>query len=73
MRRIVMPVLLLALALASLIGANYLNGQLQEDLGEVADDDTVPPSVGTPLVSTRRLTAMLAPPLTEPGVFNARG
>ena len=66
-----MPVLLLALALASLIGANYLNGQLQEDLGEVADDDTVPPSVGTPLVSTRRLTAMRAPPLTEPGFFNA--
>ncbi|WP_419851039.1 D-alanyl-D-alanine carboxypeptidase [Candidatus Poriferisocius sp.] len=71
MRRIVMPVLLLAVALASLLGSNYLNDQLHEDLGEVADDDTVPPGVGTPLVSTRRLTAMLAPPLTEPGFFNA--
>ena len=71
MRRIVMPVLLLAVALAALFGSNYLNDQLHENLGEVADDDTVPSGVGTPLVSTRRLTAMLAPPLTEPGFFDA--
>ena len=70
-RRILMPVLLLAVALAALFGSNYLNGQLHENLGEVADDDTVPSGVGTPLVSTRRLTAMLAPPLTEPGFFDA--
>ena len=71
MRRIVMPILLLAVALAALFGSNYLNDQLHENLGEVADDDTVPSGVGTPLVSTRRLTAMLAPPLTEPGFFDA--
>ena len=70
-RRIVMPVLLLAVALAALFGSNYLNNQLHENLGEVADDDTVPSGVGTPLISTRRLTAMLAPPLTEPGFFDA--
>ena len=66
-----MPVLLLAVAFAALFGSNYLNDQLHEDLGEVVGDDTVPPGVGTPLVSTRRLTAMLAPPLTEPGFFDA--
>lgn len=71
MRRIVMPVLLLAVALAALLGSNHLNNQLHENLGEIADDDTAPSGVGTPLVSTRRLTAMLAPPLTEPGFFNA--
>ncbi len=71
MRRIVTPVLLLAVALASLFGANHLNGELQGNLGEVADDDRVPSGLGTPLVSTRRLTAMLAPPLTEPGFFDA--
>ena len=70
-RRIVMPVLLLAVALAALLGSNYLSDQLHGNLSEVADDDTVPPGVGTPLMSTRRLTAMLAPPLTEPGFFDA--
>ena len=66
-----MPVLLLAVALAALFGSNYLNDQLHENLGEVADDETVPSGVGTPLISTRRLTPMLAPPLTEPGFFDA--
>lgn len=59
MRRIVMPILLLAVALASLFGSNQLSDQLHDDLGEVAMDDTVPPGVGTPLVSTRRLTPVL--------------
>ena len=71
MRRIVTPILLLAIAFAALFGSNYLNDQLHENLGEVASDETVPPGVGTPLVSTRRLTAMLAPPLTEAGFFDA--
>ena len=66
-----MPILLLAIAFAALFGSNYLDDQLHENLGEVASDDTVPPGVGTPLVSTRRLTAMLAPPLTEAGFFDA--
>ena len=65
-----MPILLLAVALASLFGSNQLSDQLHDDLGEVAMDDTVPPGVGTPLVSTRRLTSMLAPSLTEPGFFD---
>ena len=69
MRRIVMPVLLLAVALAALFGSNYMSDRLHENLGEVSADDTVPPGVGTPLVSTRRLTAMLAPSLTEPDFF----
>lgn len=71
MRRIVMPVLLLVVALAALFGSNQLSDQLHDDLGEVAADDTVPPGVGTPLVSTRRLTSMLAPSLTEPDFFDA--
>lgn len=70
MRRIVMPVLLLVIALAALFGSNQLSDQLHDDLGEVATDDTVPPGVGTPLVSTRRLTSMLAPSLTEPDFFD---
>ncbi len=71
MRRIATPVLLLAAALAALFGSNYMNDQLHENLGEVVTDDTVPPGVGTPLVSTRRLKALVAPPLTEPGFFDA--
>ncbi len=70
MRRILMPILLLAVAFAALFGSNYLSDQLHEDLGEVSADGTVPPGVGTPLVSTRRLTPMLAPSLTEPGFFS---
>ncbi len=69
-RRIVMPVLLLAVAFAALFGSNYLNDQLHENLGEVATDDSVPPGVGTPLVSTRRLTPLLAPSLTKPDFFD---
>lgn len=69
-RRIVMPVLLLAVAFAALFGSNYLDNQLHENLGEVASDDSVPPGVGTPLVSTRRLTPLLAPSLTEPDFFD---
>ncbi len=69
-RRIVMPVLLLAVAFAALFGSNYLDDQLHENLGEVASDDSVPPGVGTPLVSTRRLTPLLAPSLTEPDFFD---
>ncbi|MXW57517.1 MAG: hypothetical protein F4124_05310 [Acidimicrobiia bacterium] len=69
-RRVVMPVLLLAVAFAALLGSNYLNDQLHENLGEVATDDSVPPGVGTPLVSTRRLTPLLAPSLTEPDFFD---
>ena len=69
-RRIVMPVLLLAVAFAALFGSNYLDNQLHENLGEVASDDSVPPGVGTPLVSTRRLTSLLAPSLTEPDFFD---
>lgn len=65
-----MPVLLLAVAFAALFGSNYLNDQLHENLGEVATDDSVPPGVGTPLVSTRRLTPLLAPSLTEPDFFS---
>ena len=65
-----MPVLLLAVAFAALFGSNYLNDQLHENLGEVATDDSVPPGVGTPLVSTRRLTPLLAPSLTEPDFFD---
>ncbi len=71
MRRIATPVLLLAVALAALFGSNYMNEQLHENLGEVATDDAVPPGVGTPLVSTRRLKALVAPPLTEPGFFDS--
>lgn len=70
MRRVVVPVLLLAVAFAALFGSNYLNDQLHENLGEVATDDSVPPGVGTPLVSTRRLTPLLAPSLTEPDFFD---
>ncbi|WP_420638088.1 D-alanyl-D-alanine carboxypeptidase [Candidatus Poriferisocius sp.] len=69
MRRIVTPVLLLAVALAALFGANSLSDQLHENLGEVADTDAAPPGVGTPLVSTRRLAEMLAPSLAEPEFF----
>ena len=65
-----MPVLLLAVAFAALFGSNYLNNQLHENLDEVATDDSVPPGVGTPLVSTRRLTPLLAPSLTEPDFFD---
>ena len=73
MRRIVMPVLLLAVALAALFGSNQLSDQLHDDLGDVAADDTVPPGVGTPLVSTRRLTPVLVERLglTEPGFTDA--
>ena len=69
MRRIAMPVVLLAVALAALFGSSQLSDQLHDDLGEVAADDTVPPGVGTPLVSTRRLTPVLVERLglTEPG------
>ena len=66
-----MPVLLLAAALAALFGSNYMNDQLHENLGEIATDDSVPPGVGTPLMSTRRLKALVVPPLTEPGFFDA--
>ena len=68
-RRIVMPLLLLAVALAALFGSNYLSNQLHDDLGEVATDDTVPPGVGTPIISTLRLREMLTPSLTEPDFF----
>lgn len=61
-----MPLLLLVAALAALFGSNYLSGQLHDDLGEVAADDTVPPGVSTPLISTRRLADLLTPSLTEP-------
>lgn len=66
-----MPIVLLAVAFAALFGSNYLSDQLHDDLGEVAADDSVPPGVGTPLISTRRLTNMLAPSLTEPGFFES--
>lgn len=69
-RRIVTPVLLLAVAFAALLGSDYLSDRLHQDLGEVADDDTVPAGVGTPLLSTRRLTPILEPPLTEAGFFD---
>ena len=69
-RRIVTPVLLLAVAFAALLGSNYLNNQFHENLGEVATDDSVPPGVGTPLVSTRRLTPLLAPSLTQSDFFD---
>ena len=69
MRRIVMPLLLLAVALGSLLGSNYLSDRLHENLGEVAADDTDPPGVGTPLISTLRLRELLTPSLTEPDFF----
>ena len=69
MRRILMPLLLLAVALGSLLGSNYLSDRLHENLGEVAADDTVPPGVGTPLISTLRLRELLTPSLTEPDFF----
>ena len=69
MRRILMPLLLLAVALGSLLGSNYLSDQLHENLGEVAADDTTPPGVGTPLISTLRLRELLTPSLTEPDFF----
>ena len=69
MRRIVVPLLLLAIAFAALIGSNQLSDRLHDDLGEVATDDTVPPGVGTPLVSTLRLRELLTPSLTEPDFF----
>ncbi|WP_419925651.1 D-alanyl-D-alanine carboxypeptidase [Candidatus Poriferisocius sp.] len=69
MRRIVMPLLLLAVALGSLVGSNYLSDRLHENLGEVVADDTAPPGVGTPLISTLRLRELLTPSLTEPDFF----
>ena len=69
MRRILMPLLLLAVALGALLGSNYLSDRLHENLGEVAADDTVPPGVGTPLISTLRLRELLTPSLTEPDFF----
>lgn len=69
MRRILMPLLLLAVALGSLLGSNYLSDRLHENLGEVAADDSVPPGVGTPLISTLRLRELLTPSLTEPDFF----
>ena len=63
------PLLLLAVAVAALVGADRLSDRLHENLGEVATDDTVPPGVGTPLVSTLRLRELLAPSLTEPDFF----
>ncbi|MYH72096.1 MAG: hypothetical protein F4153_05905 [Acidimicrobiia bacterium] len=68
-RRIVMPLLLLAVALGALLGSNFLSDRLHENLGEVAADDTVPPGVGTPLISTLRLRELLTPSLTEPDFF----
>jgi len=68
-RRILMPLLLLAVALGALLGSNYLSDRLHENLGEVAADDTVPPGVGTPLISTLRLRELLTPSLTEPDFF----
>ncbi len=65
-RRIVMPLLLLAVALGALIGSNVLSNRLHQDLGEVVTDESALPAVGTPLVSTLRLRDMLAPSLTEP-------
>ena len=64
-----MPVLLLAVALGALFLSDHLSDRLHNDLDEVSVDDSVPPGVGTPLVSTRRLTSMLAPSLTEPDFF----
>ena len=64
-----MPLLLLAVALGSLLGSNYLSDRLHENLGEVAADDSVPPGVGTPLISTLRLRELLTPSLTEPDFF----
>ena len=64
-----MPLLLLAVALGALLGSNYLSDRLHENLGEVAADDTVPPGVGTPLISTLRLRELLTPSLTEPDFF----
>ncbi|MDE0117779.1 MAG: D-alanyl-D-alanine carboxypeptidase [bacterium] len=69
MRRIVMPLVLLAVALGALLGSNYLSDRLHENFGEVAADDTVPPGVGTPLISTLRLRELLTPSLTEPDFF----
>ena len=69
MRRIVMPLLLLAVALGALLGSNFLSDRLHENLGEVAADDTAPPGVGTPLISTLRLRELLTPSLTEPDFF----
>lgn len=66
-----MPIALLAVAVGALLVANDQSSQLHENLGEVAADSSVPPGVGTPLISTRRLTNMLAPSLTEPGFFTA--
>ncbi len=69
MRRVLMPIVLLAVALGALFGSSYASDQLHDGLGEIADDDTVRSRVGTPLVSTRRLTEILAPSLTEPDFF----
>lgn len=69
MRRILMPLVLLAVALGSLFGSYYASDRLHENLGEVAADDTVPPGVGTPLISTLRLRELLTPSLTEPDFF----
>ena len=69
MRRLVVPLLLLSVAFAALIGSNQFSDRLHDDLGEVAADDTVPPGVGTPLISTLRLRELLTPSLTEPDFF----
>ncbi|WP_419919427.1 D-alanyl-D-alanine carboxypeptidase [Candidatus Poriferisocius sp.] len=66
MRRIPMPLLLLAVALGALIGSNTLSNRLHQDLGEVATDSSALPGVGTPLISTLRLRDILTPSLTEP-------
>jgi len=66
-----MPIALLAVAVGALLVANDQSSQLHENLGEVAADSSVPPGLGTPLVSTRRLTNLLAPSLTEPDFFTA--
>lgn len=68
-RRIVMPLLLLAVALGALLGSNYISDRLHDNLGEVAADDAVPPGVGTPLISTLRLRELLTPSLTEHDFF----
>ncbi|MYG94252.1 MAG: hypothetical protein F4138_04570 [Acidimicrobiia bacterium] len=70
MRRIVMPVVLLAIAIGTLISSNALSNQLHNDLGEMIADDTQLAKVQTPLISTRRLTNVLAPSLATPELRN---
>ncbi|MCY4164305.1 MAG: D-alanyl-D-alanine carboxypeptidase [bacterium] len=70
MRKIVVPVVLLAIAVGALVIAHHWSSQIHSDLGTIATDDTRPAGVQTPLISTRRLTNLVAPSLITPEFTN---